>query len=177
VDKIMHAIETDKDISAGDMGKSIEFVEKQVAPHFDFPRMARLAVGRSWRQATPVQRDKIIREFRILLVRSYAAAFTRFKGIKIEILPLRPSENPEWALVESVIKLPTAVAQPISLNYDMELIEGKWKVFDLQIDGASLIINNRNIFQREIQSSGIDGLIYTLKQKNAEDTNIGSGTQ
>jgi phospholipid transport system substrate-binding protein len=177
VDKIMHAIETDKDISAGDMGKSIEFVEKQVAPHFDFPRMARLAVGRSWRQATPVQRDKIIREFRILLVRSYAAAFTRFKGIKIEILPLRPSENPEWALVESIIKLPTAVAQPISLNYDMELIEGKWKVFDLQIDGASLIINNRNIFQREIQSSGIDGLIYTLKQKNAENTNFGSGTQ
>jgi phospholipid transport system substrate-binding protein len=177
VDKIMHAIETDTDISAGDMGKSIEFVETQVAPHFDFPRMARLAVGRSWRQATPEQRDTIIREFRILLVRSYAAAFTRFKGIKIEILPLRPSENPEWALVESIIKLPTAVAQPISLNYDMELIEGKWKVFDLQIDGASLIINNRNIFQREIQSSGIDGLIYTLKQKNAENTNSGSGTQ
>jgi hypothetical protein len=42
---------------------------------------------------------------------------------------------------------------------------------------ASLIINNRNIFQREIQSSGIDGLIYTLKQKNAENTNIGSGPQ
>ena len=177
VDKIMHAIETDTDISAGDMGKSIEFVETQVAPHFDFPRMARLAVGRSWRQATPEQRNAIIREFRILLVRSYAAAFTRFKGIKIEILPLRSSENPEWALVESIIKLPTAVAQPISLNYDMELIEGKWKVFDLQIDGASLIINNRNIFQREIQSSGIDGLIYTLKQKNAENTNFGSGTQ
>jgi phospholipid transport system substrate-binding protein len=175
VEKIMHAIETDTDISAGDMGKSIEFVETQVAPHFDFPRMARLAVGRSWRQATPEQRDAIIREFRILLVRSYAAAFTRFKGIKIEVLPLRPSENPEWALVESVIKLPTAVAQPISLNYDMELIDGKWKVFDLQIDGASLIINNRNIFQQEIQSSGIDGLIYTLQQKNAENTNIGSG--
>ena len=177
VDKIMRAIETDADISAGDMVKSIEFVETQVAPHFDFPRMARLAVGRPWRQATPEQRDAITREFRILLVRSYASAFTRFKGIKIEILPLRPSEKPEWALVESVIKLPTAVAQPISLNYDMELIDGKWKVFDLQIDGASLIINNRNIFQREIQSSGIDGLIYTLKQKNAENTDVGSGTQ
>ena len=177
VDKIMRAIETDADISAGDMVKSIEFVETQVAPHFDFPRMARLAVGRSWRQATPEQRDAITREFRILLVRSYASAFTRFKGIKIEILPMRPSEKPEWALVESVIKLPTAVAQPISLNYDMELIDGKWKVFDLQIDGASLIINNRNIFQREIQSSGIDGLIYTLKQKNAENTDVGSGTQ
>jgi phospholipid transport system substrate-binding protein len=177
VDKIMRAIETDADISAGDMVKSIEFVETQVAPHFDFPRMARLAVGRPWRQATPEQRDAITREFRILLVRSYASAFTRFKGIKIEILPMRPSEKPEWALVESVIKLPTAVAQPISLNYDMELIDGKWKVFDLQIDGASLIINNRNIFQREIQSSGIDGLIYTLKQKNAENTDVGSGTQ
>ncbi|MBA4740309.1 MAG: ABC transporter substrate-binding protein [Burkholderiales bacterium] len=177
VDKIMHAIETDKDIAAGDMTKSIEFVESQVAPHFDFSRMARLAVGRSWRQATPEQREAITKEFRILLVRSYASAFTRFKGIKIEVLPLRPSENPNWALVESVIKLPTAVAQPISLNYDMELMDGKWKVFDLQIDGASLIINNRNIFQQEIQSSGIEGLIYTLRQKNTQSTNSGNGTQ
>ena len=177
VDKIMLAIETDKNISAGDMLKTIEFVEAQVAPHFDFPRMARLAVGRPWRQATPEQRETITQEFRILLIRSYASAFTRFKGIKIEVLPLRPSENPDWALVESVIKLPTAVAQPISLNYDLERIDGSWKVFDLQIDGASLIINNRNIFQREIQSSGIDGLIYTLRQKNAQSNSSGDGAQ
>ena len=177
VDKIMLAIETDKNISAGDMLKTIEFVEAQVAPHFDFPRMARLAVGRPWRQATPEQRETITQEFRILLIRSYASAFTRFKGIKIEVLPLKPSENPDWALVESVIKLPTAVAQPISLNYDMERIDGSWKVFDLQIDGASLIINNRNIFQREIQSSGIDGLIYTLRQKNAQSNSSGDGAQ
>ncbi len=177
VDKIMLAIETDRDISAGDMRKTIEFVEAQVAPHFDFPRMSRLAVGRAWRQTTPEQREAITQEFRKLLIRSYASAFTRFKGIKIEVLPLRPSENPDWALVESVIKLPTAIAQPISLNYDMERIDGNWKVFDLQIDGASLIINNRNIFQREIQSSGIEGLIYTLKQKNAQSTSVGNGAQ
>lgn len=177
VGKIMHLVETDADVSAGDMAKTIEFVEVQVAPHFDFPRMARLAVGRPWRDATPAQRALIVQEFRTLLVRSYAAAFTRFKGIKIEVLPLRTSDNPKWALVESSIKLPTAVAQPIALNYDMELIDGKWKVFDLQIDGASLIVNNRSLFQREIQSSGIDGLIETLKQKNAHGSSNDSGAQ
>ena len=175
VDKIMYVVETDEDIVGGDIEKTLVFVEEQVAPHFDFPRMARLAVGRAWWQATPDQRNQIVQEFRTLLVRSYAAAFTRFKGIKIEVLPLRPSDKPEWALVESVIKLPTAVAQPISLNYDMELTEGQWKVFDLQIDGASLIVNNRNIFQKEIQSSGLEGLIETLKQKNRADSQSGSG--
>jgi ABC-type transporter MlaC component len=50
----------------------------------------------------------------------------------------------------------------------MEFIEGRWLVFDLQIDGASLIINNRSIFKREIDTSGIEGLIITLRQKNAE---------
>ena len=177
VGEIMHLVETDPDVSAGDMAKTIAFVEAQVAPHFDFPRMARLAVGRPWRNATPEQRALIVQEFRILLVRSYAAAFTRFKGIKIEVLPLRASENPKWALVESSIKLPTAVAQPISLNYDMEVIEGKWKVFDLQIDGASLIVNNRSLFQREIQSSGIDGLIETLRQKNAQSASAETGSR
>ena len=175
VNKIMYAVETDEDIAGGDIEKTLAFVEEQVAPHFDFPRMARLAVGRAWRQATPDQRNQIVQEFRTLLVRSYAAAFTRFKGIKIEVLPLRPSDKPEWALVESVIKLPAAVAQPISLNYDMELTDGQWKVFDLQIDGASLIVNNRNIFQKEIQSSGIEGLIETLKQKNRADSQSGAG--
>ncbi|MDP4837530.1 MAG: ABC transporter substrate-binding protein [Burkholderiales bacterium] len=177
VGKIMHLVETDADVSAGDMAKTIEFVEVQIAPHFDFPRMARLAVGRPWRDATPAQRALIVQEFRTLLVRSYAAAFTRFKGIKIEVLPLRPSDNPKWALVESSIKLPTAVAQPIALNYDMELIDGKWKVFDLQIDGVSLIVNNRSLFQREIKSSGIDGLIETLRQKNAQGSSNDGGAQ
>ncbi|MDA0237915.1 MAG: ABC transporter substrate-binding protein [Proteobacteria bacterium] len=177
VAKIMHKVETDADIASGDMEKTIKFVEAQVAPHFDFPRMARLAVGRSWREATPKQRALIVQEFRTLLVRSYASAFTRFKGVKIQILPLRASEKPEWALVESLIKLPTAVAQPIALNYDMELIDGNWKVFDLQIDGASLIVNNRSLFQTEIQSSGIEGLIETLKQKNAQNVSTDSGAK
>ena len=69
------------------------------------------------------------------------------------------------------------MAQPISLNYDMEVIEGKWKVFDLQIDGASLIVNNRSLFQREIQSSGIDGLIETLRQKNAQSVSAETGSR
>ena len=168
IDSIMNAIETDEKISKGDIAATLQFVEARVAPHFDFSRMTRLAVGRPWRQAKPEQREALIRESRTLLIRSYAAAFTRFKGIKIEVLPLKKSSKPEWATVESIIRLPTAVAQPISVNYEMEFIEGRWLVFDLQIDGASLIINNRSIFKREIDTSGIEGLIITLRQKNAE---------
>jgi len=168
IDSIMSAIETDDKISKGDIAATLKFVESQVAPHFDFSRMTRLAVGRPWRQAKPEQKEALIGEFRTLLIRSYAAAFTRFKGIKIEVLPLKKSEKPEWATVESIIRLPTAVAQPIAVNYEMELLDGRWLIFDLQIDGASLIINNRAIFKREIETSGIEGLIITLRQKNSE---------
>ena len=168
IDSIMSAIETDDKISKGDIAATLKFVESQVAPHFDFSRMTRLAVGRPWRQAKPEQKEALIGEFRTLLIRSYAAAFTRFKGIKIEVLPLKKSEKPEWATVESIIRLPTAVAQPIAVNCEMELLDGRWLIFDLQIDGASLIINNRAIFKREIETSGIEGLIITLRQKNSE---------
>jgi len=89
IDSIMNAIETDEKISKGDIAATLQFVEARVAPHFDFSRMTRLAVGRPWRQAKPEQREALIREFRTLLIRSYAAAFTRFKGIKIEVLPLK----------------------------------------------------------------------------------------
>jgi phospholipid transport system substrate-binding protein len=68
--------------------------------------------------------------------------------------------------VRSLIRLPGGV-QPISVDYDMQFVEGEWKVFDIQIDGASLIINYRNIFGQEIDANGLDGLIDSLKVKNA----------
>ena len=92
-EEVLTIVRNDKDIRAGDVGKIVQLIEQKVAPHFDFERMTRLAVGRPWREATPAQRETLIKQFRTLLVRSYSAAFTSYTGIAVEYRPFKM--NPE----------------------------------------------------------------------------------
>ena len=99
-----------------------------------------------------------------------------FKAIVVEYKPLRLPKDATVATVNTVIRLPGG-AQPVSVDYDMQLTDDQWKVFDVRIDGASLIINYRNVFAQEIQRGGIDGLINSLKQKNAGTIAAGNAKQ
>ncbi len=176
IEEVLEIIRSDDRVQAGDVARIAEVMEQKIAPHFDFPRMTRLAVGRPWRQATPEQRNALIREFRTLLIRSYASAFTMFKAIYIEYKPLRASRDATDATVSTLIRLPGG-AQPVTVDYDMQLTDAGWKVFDVRIDGASLIINYRNIFAQEIQRSGIQGLLDSLIQKNAGGLSAAADTR
>src|SRR5262245_56512221 len=74
-DDVLKIIQQDRELRAGSQSKMAELIEEKIVPNFDFQRMTRLAVGRSWRQATPEQQQRLIDEFRVLLVRSYSTAY------------------------------------------------------------------------------------------------------
>jgi phospholipid transport system substrate-binding protein len=126
--------------------------------------MTQLAVGRNWRQATPDQQKVLTDEFRTLLVRTYTTAFTGYKNQTIEYRPLRMAPTDTDVIVRSVIKQPTG--QPISIDYSMEKQGAAWKVYDVKIEGISLVENYRNTFNAEIGRTGVDGLIKVLADKN-----------
>ena len=176
IEEVLEIIRSDERIQSGDVVRIAEVMEQKIAPHFDFPRMTRLAVGRPWRQATPEQRTALIQEFRTLLIRSYASAFSMYKAIYIEYRPLRASNDATDATVSTLIRLPGG-AQPVEVDYAMALTEDGWKVFDVRMGGASLIINYRNIFSQEIQRGGVQGLLDSLIQKNAGDLSAAAKTQ
>jgi phospholipid transport system substrate-binding protein len=163
---VLNVVRSDKDIRAGNVARIVQLIEEKVAPHFDFERMTRLAVGRPWREASPGQREALVREFRTLLVRSYSAAFTAYTGIAVEYRPYKMNPGDTETTVQTLIKLPGG-APPMGVDYDMGNTAGGWKVYDVRVAGASLIINYRNLFAQEIQSSGIDGLIKSLVDKNS----------
>jgi phospholipid transport system substrate-binding protein len=168
-EEVLTIVRNDKDIRAGDVASIVRLIEQKVAPHFDFARMTRLAVGRPWREASPAQREVLVKEFRTLLVRSYSAAFTAYTGIAIEYRPYKMNPGETETTVQTVIKLPGG-AQPIGVDYDMGNTPEGWKVFDVRVAGASLIINYRNLFAQEFQNGGIDGLIQSLIDKNSGKT-------
>jgi phospholipid transport system substrate-binding protein len=169
-EEVLSIVRNDKDIKAGKVDRIVNLIEEKVAPHFDFARMTRLAVGRAWRDATPAQREALIKEFRSLLVRSYSAAFTAYTGVSVEYRPFRFNPGDTEATVQTLIKLPGG-AEPITVDYDMALSPAGWKVYDVRVAGASLIINYRNLFAVEIDRGGIDGLIKSLINRNSASAN------
>ncbi len=169
-EEVLSIVRNDKDIKAGKVDRIVNLIEEKVAPHFDFARMTRLAVGRAWRDATPAQREALIKEFRSLLVRSYSAAFTAYSGVSVEYRPFRFNPGDTEASVQTLIKLPGG-AEPVSVDYDMALTPAGWKVYDVRVAGASLIINYRNLFALEIDRGGIDGLIKSLINRNSASAN------
>jgi phospholipid transport system substrate-binding protein len=142
----------------------VALAEQKVLPHFDFARMARLAVGRNWAQANDAQKEALVKEFRTLLVRTYSSSLSQYRNQTIEVKPLKLGANDKDAVVK------TAVIQqggpPIPIDYAMEKADGGWKVYDVIIDGASLVTTYRGTFNEQVQKGGIDGLVKTLQERN-----------
>ncbi len=163
-DDVLTVIRADKDIQSGNQKKLLELVDAKVLPHFNFTHMTQLAMGRNWRAANPEQQKKLVAEFRTLLVRTYTTAFTQYKNQTVEYKPVRMPAGDTDVVVQSLIKQNSG--QPIAVDYSMEKIESGWKVYNMKIEGISLVENYRNTFNTEIQKNGVDGLIATLADKN-----------
>ena len=165
VKEVTTIIKQDKDIQAGDQKKINALVDAKVLPHFDFARMTQLAVGKYWRTATPEQKQSLITEFRDLLVRTYTKVFTVYRDQTVEMKPFRMQADDTEVTVKTVINKPGS--QLIPVDYEMEKMADGWKVFDISIEGVSMVMSYRGTFSSQIQESGIDGLIKTLSEKNA----------
>jgi phospholipid transport system substrate-binding protein len=163
-DEVLAIVRADKEIQSGNRKKVLELVESRIVPHFNFTRMTQLAMGRNWRQASAEQQKLLVDEFRMLLVRTYTAAFTQYRNETVEYRPTRMKPGDTDVVVQSYINRPGG--QPVAVNYGMEKTRDGWKVYNVTVEGVSLVENYRNTFNAEIQKSGVEGLIRTLSERN-----------
>lgn len=170
VEEVLEIVRQDQDIRAGNQKKILELVDAKVLPHFNFARMTQLAVGKYWRSATPEQKQALVTEFRNLLVRTYTKAFTVYQDQAVDVKPFRMPAGATDVTIKTVIVKPGT--QSIPVNYDMEKTPTDWKVYDLSIEGVSLVTSYRGTFSEQIQQGGIDGLIKTLVEKNQSAANV-----
>lgn len=164
-DDVLQTLRTDKDLQNGDVKKAMELVDTKILPHFNFESMTADTVGKkNWEAATPAQKKRLIAEFKMLLVRTYATSLNSYKSQTITFKPLRLAPTDTVALVRSEIKQPTG--QPIPADYLMEKGEQGWKVVDVRFTGISLAANYKTTFAQEIAAGGVDGLIDYLVNRN-----------
>lgn len=162
--EVLAILREDREMQAGNAAKVAALVEARILPHFDFTRMTRIAVARNWPLATPEQQQSLITEFRTLLVRTYSVALASYRDQVIEFRPLHAAPGATEVTVKSVIR--QAGAAPLTLDYDMENGAAAWKVYDVKIDGISLVTTYRETFAGKVREGGLDGLIQSLADKN-----------
>jgi phospholipid transport system substrate-binding protein len=165
VREVLDIVRADKDLRSGNQKKMLELVDAKVLPHFNFEHMTKLAVGKSWRIATPEQKQALMTEFRVMLVRTYTKAFTSYRDQVVEVKPFKLDAAATEVTVKTAIVKPGS-QQPILVDYDMEKSPTGWRVYDLTVEGVSLVTSYRGTFADQIQQIGIDGLIKTLADKN-----------
>ena len=164
---VLAAIKSDKQLAAGDKQKAMKLAEEKVLPYIDFEESTRLAVGRAWSQASPEQRKQLINEFRDMLVRTYTNAIEGYQGQTLKVLPSRggKQQGGDEATVRTQFIRPGG--QPLPIEFQMRKTGQGWKVYDINVEGISLVLTYRSEFDSVVKQEGIDGLVKRLRQKNS----------
>jgi phospholipid transport system substrate-binding protein len=166
-DKVMAELTARKAELEANPDRIYPLVESTVLPHFDFRQMSQSALGRFWRDATEEQKERLTVEFRELLVRTYATALLGYTDQAIEYLPVQYRPGDTQVLIPT--RVSSAGAPPVPVNYRLKLDDSsRWLVYDVVIDGVSLVTNYRSQFAAVVRRDGIDGLIGTLATKNRQ---------
>jgi phospholipid transport system substrate-binding protein len=161
---VLEAVKADKAMQAGDVKKLNALIETKVLPYVNFQRMTSSAVGRYWRQATPEQQASLEQEFRTMLLRTYTGALSQVRDQTVQIKPSRALQEGDEVIVRTEVR---GKGDPIQLDYRLEKSPATgWKIYDVNVLGVWLVENYRNSFAQEINTSGIDGLINKLAQRN-----------
>ena len=166
-DRMLQALKDNKDKIEEDPKFVYGLVDEILLPNFDFAKMSKLALGKNWRKADAEQRVEFIEEFRLLLVRTYTTAMLEYSDQEIVFLPFRDDLAKKKVKVKMEILQAGGPSIPMALSMYLNK-EQAWKVYDVKIDGISLVTNYRSTFAAEIRKGGMKKLIENLASRNAK---------
>ena len=141
----------------------IDQIETIIVPHLDFETMTKLSVGKYWRNASDEQQVGLVSEFKMFLLNTYISAVEEYKDGDVSFEKFRPESREDRAVVRTGFSQPGSSDVPVIYKLRDR---GGWRIYDIEVDGLSLVTNYRNSFANEINKNGIDGLIALLKERN-----------
>ena len=164
VREVAQFISENKETLENDEGFLKAKVDELIIPKLDIELMSKIVLGKKiWLSINSYQREKFILAFRGLMVKTYMKSLTAFNGEKIKFIPYIEGKRPDIAKVKSIYLLPEG---EIAVNYRLKLDKvNEWRVFDISIDGISLLRNYRSDFQNHVEAHGINALIDNLESK------------
>lgn len=162
-EELLHEFTVNRATYEADLNSLYAMVNRIAIPHFDFDRMTKIVLGKHYDNATAEQRTQFTEEFKTLLVRTYSQALFQYSDEKISYIPAVPFQD--GVIVREEIDVGAAV--PVRLEYFFAKKDGDWKVYDVRIDGISLVTTFRNSYNITISRKGLPVLIADLQKRNS----------
>lgn len=162
--QVLKILKDDRELLEKEPDRVYKIVDDYILPHLDDVTMAKLALGKNWNNATNEQKLQFVDEFRNLLVRTYSKSLIEFKDQEIKYFPAIMEDDAQKTSVKAEVIQPGGPSIPMS--YRMRIKNNAWKVYDITIDGVSLVTSYRGTFTQEVRKSGIDGLLKYLRDKS-----------
>ena len=164
--KMFNAIKADREKFDNNPDLIYGLVSEIVLPHFDFISMSKWVLGKYWNTSSRAQKIAFIKAYRELMVRTYSIALLEYVDSKITYKPLRDDVSSGDVTVRSQVT--STKGELVAANYSLHKKKKGWKVYDIAVEGVSLIANNKTSFASEIKAQGIDALIARLQKHNKE---------
>lgn len=164
-EKVLNTLEKNQQEYQNDPDKIYQLVNDIILPHLDFRAMSKLALGKNWRRANQDQQERFVQAFKQMLIRTYSKSLTEYTGQTLEFLPFEGRREGKIT-VEVNTRILQDNGPAIPIDYRLRIKDDIWKVYDIKIDGISLVTNYRNSFASDIRKVGMEGLIDKLLAKN-----------
>ena len=166
IDRVIKALE-DPELKKEGRAKDRRAAVRKIANDiFDFSETARRSLGRHWQGRTAAERDEFVQLFSDLLERSYISKIETYGGEKIAY----NGDSVEGDQAKVQTKLITKGGGEIPIEYRMHKVGDRWLVYDVVIEGVSLVANYRTQFNKIIQTSSFKELMNKMKNKQQELT-------
>jgi len=165
-DTLVDIAREDPDV-INDMARLRDIANEVVLTRVDFTALSRWVLGKYWRTATPQQRAAFIVEFREMMLGSYLRSVSTYKDNGVRFKPLRGDLQKGRVIVHAEVDQSNGPV--VHVTFRMRRVGNEWLIYDVGVEGISLVATHRASFSREIRNSGMDNLIARLHAKNAHN--------
>lgn len=169
-DKVIAVLERDKEHLAKDPAYMEAMLDQLVSPHIDYKAMGALMLGaKHWKSASKEQQQSFVREFRAMLIRIYGTSVALYDGQKLEFADFVAAKNSNRRGHVSATVAGLSANSKIDFFLRHKKSDG-WKIYDISVQGISMVKNYRSTFQRDLESMSIKQLIEKMAQRGTQST-------
>lgn len=162
---VLQEINTRADELAQNPSEIKAFAEANILPYVDTERMARYVVGRHWRVASEQQKKAFAEQFTLTIMRSYSQSLLKLQVEKVDVAAALPDGDNRVIIPTKVVQANGSVAD-VSYRAFKEKQTGHWLVYDIVVEGVSLLLNFRQSYSTDIERQGLDQVIVAMQEKN-----------
>lgn len=184
--RLLTKMEQDRVKIKADGSHLMDLANEVLLNHFDIKAMSRWVLGKHWKAASGEQQQQFVQEFQTLVIRFYVSAMFDDPKLLDEILemgdriisyePVAWDATTKKVKVKSIFSVPSGLEIPVNFKLYFSK-KGLWLIYDVNVDGISLITNYRNSFGAEIRKDGLAVMLERLTNKNREQIDKAAANQ